>query len=482
MGMRTAAARLGLGLAAASARRDQKMMIKKISSSSFSQFMRRSTTLAAAADVSKMKRESKVKPKSESEMELNKEKTLYLCFSELLTRSGGFDFCTNVIRPIKLSDVLSTTTDEDDAAAAVELNIAAYKRSKLNLWYTNCSRLGSQILFAGGVRRKGPNVRSGPSIANREICWFETRDPNPKFEVSSPRKTKIKSFTTGKDEVHMGEVDSKLYCMAHNSRHPCEPFEVLDPTETDPKWRPLEAPPFINEVTCDGFSAAFVEGSNNILGWRRDESGVFAFDVTRPQKGWMESPSCLGNCLPFLAGAPSFIHHHHDPSDDGGGFQVMFTYDPDNAPQIVTVSLMSNNCDSLQPMSKPLQLPELPYEFQTDDLNDTSGTIFHFVNLGDQKVCLILYKFFYRRIVDSDFYWRNKEELRYNERNKGNLLLITFEYDIISNTVDSSNSKSRLDIQCRLLGTRRFQYFSKQLRKSVPIWTHDAYLSGAFLL
>ncbi|KAK9941322.1 hypothetical protein M0R45_017928 [Rubus argutus] len=164
------------------------------------------------------------------ELELSKEKTLYICFSELVSRSGGFDYCTNVIRPIKLSDVLSTTTDDDDA---VELSIAAYKRSKLNLFYTNYSRLGSQILW-----------------------WFP----------------------------------------------------------------------------------------------------------------------------------------------------------------------------------------------------------------------------------DGEFYWSNKEEMRYNERNKGNLLLLTFEYDIISNTVDSSNSKSRLDIQCRLLGTRHFQYFTKQLREPVLTWTRDAYLSGAFLL
>lgn len=122
--------------------------------------------------------------------------------------------------------------------------------------------------------------------------------------------------------------------------------------------------------------------------------------------------SCLGNCLPFLGGAPSFIHHHDDPSDDDGGFQVMFTYDPENAPQIVPVSLMSN-CDSLQPISKPLQLSELPYEFQTDDLNGTTGTIFHFVNLGDKKVCLILYKFFYPRAIHGQFYWSNTEEMRY---------------------------------------------------------------------
>lgn len=475
MGVRRAAARLGVGLAAASARWDQKQKV-----SSFSQFIRRSRSSTLAAAVSGKKWEL-------SKSELNKEeKTLYLCFSEI-SRSECDEYRTEVIRPIKLNQLLSTTSiDVDDDS--MELREATYKRMKLQMYHTNCSRLGSQILFAGGIRQKSLNDR-GYCIPNRDISSFDTREyPSPKFKVSSPRKTriKIKSFPTGKICVRLGEVDRKLYCLGHNPRCypgpviPCEPFEVFDPEDgDDPKWRPLAPPPFINSDNYD-FSSAFVEGSNKILGWEGNKPEVFAFDVARPENGWIKSPSRLGGRLPSLSKGDPFFVHHNDPNFGGsGGFQLMFTYDPVKAPQTVPVFLMSHNCDSLQSFNKLLRLPELPYEFQTCDLKDVSPTWFKFVHLGEKKVCLILYKFFYPRFYfpeEADTYWINKKEMEYNQRNMGSLILITFEYDI-----NSVNSESSLDIQLRLLGTHRFHYFTN-LHKPNPTYTRDASLAAAYLL
>lgn len=443
---------------------------------------------------SKAAPESKSESESELELELNQEKTLYLSFSEV-NQCGNVEYRNQVIRPIKLSHVLSTTTTttttNDDDDAVEELGEAAYKRSRLNLYITNCSRFGSQILLAGGLSRAGLNIWDR-NVINREILWFDTCDPNPKFEVSSSSsKSKIKSFTRGKNVVRLGELDGKLYCIGSNLSQnlPClsprENFEVFDPTEDDPKWRPLDAPPPFISGEDHFFKAAFVGGSKKILGWKSKKPGVVCFDVNRPEKGWIESPSCFGNLIPFLRkGAPFFIHHRYDgpnklPGDDGG-FEVMFTYDPKNAPQIVPVFLMSKNCDSLQPMGKPLKLPKLPYEFQTEALNDTSSTQFEFVHLGDHKVCLVLHKFFYPRSYfpeDARSYWSNKKERKYKQRNKASVLLVTFEYDIISTTAQSS-----FDVQCRLLGTRSFQYFTKQMRKPDPTETRVAILNGAFLL
>ncbi|KAK9937874.1 hypothetical protein M0R45_014641 [Rubus argutus] len=476
MGVRTGAARLGLGLPA---RWDQKQKL-----SSFSQFIRRRRSSTLAAAVSGKKSELS---KSDSGSELNKEKTLYLCFSEI-SLCDYDEYRTEVIRPIKLSQLLSTTSiDVDDDS--MELREATYKRMKLQMSHTNCSRFGSQILFAGGFKQKSLNAL-GYAIPSRDICSFDTRDPSPKFQVSSPRKTriKIKSFPTGKNIVRLGEVDRKLYCLGHNPRCypgpeiPCEPFEVFDPEDgDDPKWRPLAPPPFINHNTYD-FSAAFVEGSNKILGWEGNKPEVFAFDVARPENGWIKSPSRLGGRLPTLSsGVPFFIHHNHPNFGGSAGFQLMFTYDPVKTPQIVpAVFLMSHNCDSLQPINKPLRLPDLPYEFLTSNLKDVSPTEFQFVHLGEKKVCLILYKFFYPRLYlpeEAYTYWMNEKEMAYNQRNMGSLLLITFEYDI-----NSVNSESSLDIQLRLLGTHRFHYLTKQLRKPNPTDTSDASLAAAYLL
>ncbi|PRQ49644.1 hypothetical protein RchiOBHm_Chr2g0124211 [Rosa chinensis] len=195
------------------------------------------------------------------ELELNKEKTVYLCFFEW-SQCGAVEYLNQVIRPIKLSQVNSNDDADDDIAG--ELREAAYKRSKVNLWYSNCSRFGSQILVAGGRRRPPPDIM-GPAIARRDIYWFDTAQG--KFQVSSPTKTKIKSFSTGKQAVLLGELNRKLYCIENDpfsTTPPSQPFQVLDP-ENDLKWRSLEAPPFIRGQESEDFTASFFGGEQQNL-------------------------------------------------------------------------------------------------------------------------------------------------------------------------------------------------------------------------
>lgn len=170
MGVRTVVARLWLRLAAASARWDKKPQV-----SSFSQFIsRRSSTLAA--DVPGKKWEL-----SKSKSELNKEKTLYLCFSEKsrcdyiwwIPYWSNSPHASNWTNYYQLQAPM--LIDDD----SFELREAAYKRMKLQLYHTNCSRFGSQILFAGGIRQKSLNDRGYP-IPNRDIWGFLAPQGKPK--------------------------------------------------------------------------------------------------------------------------------------------------------------------------------------------------------------------------------------------------------------------------------------------------------------
>ncbi|KAL6228455.1 hypothetical protein ACLB2K_002405 [Fragaria x ananassa] len=454
--MRTAAARRGLGLAATSAR--QKIGL--------SLFMRRSSTTsaaaaAAAAEVWKkqgMKSGSGSESESEMELELelNKEKSLYLCFCER-SQCGGVDYENQVVRPIRLN--------RDDDGEEEYLRVAAYKRSSVNMGWNLSSRFGSHLLFP-----------FGPDIGDiRHIRWIDTSTRPMKFQDSSQSKTKFMSFSTPKTDPLLGAVNGKLYCIDNKPFRgipQVRPFEVFDP-ENGLQWQPLDAPPFLLGWRPNLFDASFLEGSNKILGWARKKPGVFCFDATKPENGWSESS---GNTLPCLGyhRPPVFIQNHHP---DIGAFHVMFFYDPIDAPLLVTAFFMSDSCDDFHRIEhKPLQLPELCNEYKYTvpsfisdieffHLDDPISTDFEFVHLGDRKVCLVMNKFF--------------SDDACGGRNTGILLLVTFEYDIITTVKDS---KSTVQIQTRLLGTRRFRYHSRQLRKPDYTQTLTVDLTGAFLL
>ncbi|KAL6129559.1 hypothetical protein ACLB2K_072909 [Fragaria x ananassa] len=461
--MRTAAARSGLGLAAASAR-------QKIS---LSLFMRRSsTTLAAAtADVSNRKHmKSGSGSESEMELELNKGKSLYLCFNEF-SRCGGERFVNQVVRSIRMGS--DDDDDDDDDEDEKYLRVAAYKRfgDACNFSY----RFGSQILFPFSGRG---------CVGVTHIRSLDTSARPLKYSS----RTKL-TFSRPKNSPVLGELNRKLYCIDPNPGWlgvfdpQARPFEVLDP-ENDLKWRSLDAPPFIQRHTYH-FFASFLEGSNKILGWActqpggylaageqackpPEPPGVFCFDATKPENGWTESSFSLGNTLPSLGRyyeTPIFIQNHHP---NLGAFHLLFNYDPIDDPLRVSAFFMSNNCDNFHPiLSTPLKLPDLCYEFREPD-SDTVYTDFKFVHLGAQKVCLVLNKFF--------------SHDHFEDRNTGKILLITFEYDIIASTVKDYCFKSTVQIQTRLLRTRRFRYHSRKLRKPDDTLTTNFCMTGAFLL
>nr|XP_011458300.1 PREDICTED: uncharacterized protein LOC105349685 [Fragaria vesca subsp. vesca] len=307
-------------------------------------------------------------------------------------------------------------------------------------------------------------------------------------------RTKL-TFSRPKSNPVLRELNGKLYCIDTNPERiggidpQARPFEVLDP-ENDLKWRPLDAPPFMQRDTYR-FFASFLEGSNKILGWAckqpggylgklpageqacepPEHPGVFCFDATKPENGWTESSFSLGNTLPSLGyqiRTPIFIQNHHP---NLGAFHLLFTYDPIDDPLRVSAFFMSDNCDNFHRIiPTPLKLPDLCYEYNEfrEPHSDTTYTDFKFVHLGAQKVCLVLNKFF--------------SDDHFQDRNTGKILLITFEYDIIPTTVKDYCFKSTVQIQTRLLRTRRFRYHSSKLRKPDDTRTTSFCMTGAFLL
>ncbi|KAK9941619.1 hypothetical protein M0R45_007321 [Rubus argutus] len=133
---------------------------------------------------------------------------------------------------------------------------------------------------------------------------------------------------------------------------------------------------------------------------------------------------------------------------------------------------MSHKCDTFQALNQPLVLPELPW-----NNNDrySSCIEYQFVHLGPQQVCLVLHKFFYPSEDIPDYLsLPESEKLAFPGRNKRNVFLITFEYEI-------SNSES-LDIHYRLLTTRHLEYISKRANRRFATCTKTARLSGATVL
>ncbi|KAL6125544.1 hypothetical protein ACLB2K_073600 [Fragaria x ananassa] len=194
--MRTAAARLGLGLAAASA-------WQKIS-------VRRSSTTLAAATAGK---------------------SLYLCFNEF-SRCGGKHYVNQVVRSIRMGS-------DDDEEEEEYLREAAYKRSE-NGWNFSC-RFGSQILFPFSARG---------CVGVTHIRSLDTSARPLKYSS----RTKL-TFSRPKNRPVLGELNRKLYCIDTNPERiggidpQARPFEVLDP-ENDLKWRSLDAPPFMERDIC----------------------------------------------------------------------------------------------------------------------------------------------------------------------------------------------------------------------------------------
>ncbi|KAL6192248.1 hypothetical protein ACLB2K_038633 [Fragaria x ananassa] len=283
--------------------------------------------------------------------------------------------------------------------------------------------------------------------------------------------------------------------MGHYHRHTDAPpaFAVLEPegdAEFQAKWLPLEPPP--PAILYDDKSKKLKElmycaAESKILVWNPNTAGVHYFDLSRPEKGWTELHSHLATSLPFVKGCWGDTAYHHGV----GGGTLIFTFDctpklGDGSifygAQSVQVLLMSSNLDSLQAM-KPLllQLSEIPPEFHNKDrfLKPDGPTESCLVHLGDDKVCLILHKYFYSDYGDFD--WSDFDESSdddweqfdpHSGRNKGVLHLMTFEYQV---TPD-------LDMEYRLLTTRNYEYYTEMPDNEYATFTNIASLTKALVV
>jgi hypothetical protein len=209
------------------------------------------------------------------------------------------------------------------------------------------------------------------------------------------------------------------------------------------KQRRIPAPPFLLSKCCE-FGLAFLDDGKRILVWEVDNPGVFCYDFTLQYNGWtrLSPPSPLADKLPFIkfSGKRPFFIHDSDP--DMANFLLMFNYDPQNEPLLVSAYLMSTDLLSFKP-GKPILLPELCYEYllmgEHAELKHEMPNIssdFEFVNLGERKFGLVLHK--HSRGTPT-----------------GIILLMIFDYEII---------KTTSEIQTRLVMTRRFRY---------PVWQHE---------
>ncbi|KAK9902909.1 hypothetical protein M0R45_001424 [Rubus argutus] len=469
MGMRGAAARLGLGLGGAIARdlkhHKNMMMIKKVSSSFSPIFFIRKSSSASSSVTEK------------GGTGLSSDKWLYLYFNEHYAHenvNGPSSSGTKYpIRAIKLSYLLSPTKTDYEHSKLTEA-VRTFRNYNSSLDRNWAGHFSSQILFTLPKFTRSYASDGG----NNEICPLETQMGREDDHQNPKLKKAIKRLKKGGQEfLFLEELpDGKLYSLYPKIRaEESERFQVLDTTRKGrKKWLPLEAPPPLNhDARLTGLfpwpTFIGVPVGTKVLVWYPGREGAYCFDVTQPEKGWLETAPSLGSCIPSLnCFHPLFVEHEHEP---GGNNQfLMFSFDP-YAHDTVKVFLLSPNWDTFQPLNQPLVLPKLPFHFWDDP---EASLEYHFVHLGPQKVCLVLHSFFFP-ISDLDdcrhLSAAQVEKIQFGGRNKGDVVFITFEYEI-------TNLES-LEIQYRVLTTRHYEYTHKRASRGLVTQTIMAELAHA---
>ncbi|KAK9949841.1 hypothetical protein M0R45_005352 [Rubus argutus] len=439
MGMRGAAARLRLGLGGAI--RDVKHHKNVSSSSSFCPVLLIRKCSSASCVTEKGGTGSS-----------SSDKWLHLYFKE--EYAGWYDngpIWSSVkypIRAIKLSHLLSPTkTDYEDSKLTEAVRTL---RNYNNTLYRNWGgRYSSQIFFTLPKLTRSYAASDG---GGQEFLFLEELP------------------------------DGKLYCLSTEvGVEDREVFQVLDTTRKGrKKWLSLEAPPPLNlDARLTGpfpwptFIGAPV--GTKVLVWYPGREGAYCFDATQPEKGWLETTPSLGRCIPSLnCFHPLFVEHDEHQHEPGGSHHfLMFSFDPD-AHDTVKVFLLSPNLDTFQPLNQPLVLPKLPFYFWDDP---DASLDYQFVHLGPQKVCLVLHTFFFP-ISELDICRHlsaaQVEQIQFGGRNKGDLVFITFEYEI-------TNLES-LAIHYRVLTTRHSEYTHKRPKGGLVTHTMMAALAHVALV
>ncbi|KAK9948846.1 hypothetical protein M0R45_004405 [Rubus argutus] len=137
-----------------------------------------------------------------------------------------------------------------------------------------------------------------------------------------------------------------------------ERFQVLDTTRKGrKKWLPLEAPPPLNhDARLTGLfpwpTFIGVPVGTKVLVWYPGREGAYCFDVTQPEKGWLETRTIFGklHSLSQLL-SPLFVEHEHEPG--GNNHFLMFSFDP-YAHDTVKSFSCPPNWDTFQSVNQPL--------------------------------------------------------------------------------------------------------------------------------
>ncbi|KAL6135772.1 hypothetical protein ACLB2K_067998 [Fragaria x ananassa] len=122
-----------------------------------------------------------------------------------------------------------------------------------------------------------------PFILSTEVCEFETDpsiDAKPTMQPSQVCKT-------SRPGPLLEEVAGQVYYLGGPTYS--NSFEIFDRTQE--KWLPLDVPP---EKYPRAAIVCHATVGNKMLVWVKDETGVLGFDVTLPEKGWIELDSSLG--------------------------------------------------------------------------------------------------------------------------------------------------------------------------------------------
>ncbi|KAK9947666.1 hypothetical protein M0R45_003279 [Rubus argutus] len=318
------------------------------------------------ATMKKKSRVTKKVKKTTKKLEGDNNKSLYLCSLE--HHEGGW--VAYVVLAIKVSDLLSS----DDE---LQLRQVAYKAGVDLPGSVGCGVLGSQILFAGGLK---PSVPGGEeAVWHRSVYAFET-DPS-KRERDDDIITKMDASLLGaKSYPFMVELGGKLYALSCRRMADPPEFEVFDPKVGS--WLALPQPPFFH-VNARYYHAPFsyaIAGTKMFVS--TEKCPVFCFDVAHPNGEW--------RLVPTMCGGGSFPYFDHAlvldlPADDRK--KLMFTYGCSTHLQVYLMSL-DDNQESVTQIGR-FKLPMWPYELGSAAASDL-------VHLGVQKACLVITHFIRR--------------------------------------------------------------------------------------
>ncbi|KAM5574746.1 hypothetical protein ABKV19_013940 [Rosa sericea] len=393
-------------------------------------------------------RKSKKKKRSEK-LKLNEEeakKSLYICHIE---HHPG-KWVAYVVRAIKLSDLLSSSSDSSDD---LKLRQVGYKAGDELPGSVGCGVWGSRIVFAAGMKpcSRMPSFDRPDIVWHRHVYAFET-DPNKQPRDNISRITKMDStLVEAKFRPRMEELGGKLYALSYRLVADPPAFEVFDPKVGS--WAPLPEPPFfkrLGQYNRGGNLSYAVTGTKMFVSQER--CPVFCFDVAHPDREWrLVSSMCQRGPFPF--GNKALVLDL--PADDKK--KIMFAYTLGRWYLRVYLMSLEENQESITPIGD-FKLPRLPQEYEF-------AKRCYFVHIGGQKAC----------IIAPELVMPYKQGPDINEagthRTRGVAMPFQFEVDITKVDKDEKNC-----LTLQFMPTRIFKFYTN------PSTFPDPEAYGCFVL